>query len=354
LEEEPDVPAGFLSEVPFLEHVPLHVQVDLLGETWNRHGQTELVEASLLDAAIVYAVCNTAARIIEDMPEVAAVCLQDGPRPLKPRILRRAARRIANMFEKFWDDDDFLLIGEWADLPPDQADEIKAVMRIPNEVIQPMYDALARWHVSPDVAANLQGLLTDDEIAEAMALLIDCSKSTTVDADTKLLPGFDDSYHGLTVGPCDPATAAAEARACPLVSEIGVTDAEDFECSYEEWVTHFRDAVHHAGDEREQSGQEVSWTGEMMKRVQLAITAGLEDGTRIEHEPDGWVVIDRQGFYLHDPNDAAWVADADDEKMPAAVFDSPEDAYVAYLRSCAVGKAREQRREEAMKRLGRV
>jgi hypothetical protein len=36
-EEEPDYPVGYLSEVPFLEQVPLPVQVDLLAETWARH-----------------------------------------------------------------------------------------------------------------------------------------------------------------------------------------------------------------------------------------------------------------------------------------------------------------------------
>ena len=70
LEEEPDVPTGYLSEVPFLEQVPLPVQVDLLAETWARHRQPDLIEASLLDAAIVYAACKTAGRIINDMPEV--------------------------------------------------------------------------------------------------------------------------------------------------------------------------------------------------------------------------------------------------------------------------------------------
>ena len=66
------------------------------------------------------------------------------------------------------------------------------------------------------------------------------------------------------------------------------------------------------------------------------------------------MVVDRYGSYLMDPDDAAWVADADDEDMPASVFDSAEEAYVAYLRSCAVGDARVRRREEALKRLGRV
>ena len=243
LDEEPDDPAGYLSEVPFLEHVPLQVQVDLLAETWNRHQQTELIEASLLDAAIVYAACHTAARIIEDMPEVAAAYFRDGPRQLKTRILRRAAHRLENMFDAFWDDDDFLLLDELQDLPPERSAEVRARMLIADEDVQPLHDALGRWHVGPNVAANLQGLLTEAEIVEAVPLLT-APSSTTDDADTKLLTGIDDGYHGLTVGPCDPETAAAEASKCRLVCEIGVTDAEDFECSYEEWVEHLRDAAH--------------------------------------------------------------------------------------------------------------
>ena len=350
LEEDPDYPAGYLSEVPFLEQVPLQVQVDLLAETWHRHRQTELIEASLLDAAVVYAACQTAARIIEDMPEVAAAYLRDGPRQLKTRIFRRATHRLENMFDAFWDDDDFLLIDELQDLPPERSAEIRGRMQISDEDIQPLYDALARWHVAPNVAAHLQGLLTEAEIAEAVPLLT-APGSTADEDDTQLLTGLDDGYHGLYVGPCDAKTAAAEASKCRLVCEIGVTDAEDFECSYQEWVEHLRDAARRAAIERDQSGQEVRWTGEMMKQVQLATTAGLDDGTRIERQPGGWVVVDRYGFYLMDPEDAAWVADVDDEDLPVLVFDSVEGAYVAYLRSCAVGDAREQRRGEALKRL---
>ena len=353
LEEEPDYPAGYLSEVPFLEHVPLQVQVDLLAETWNRHKQTELIEASLLDAAIVYAACQTAARIIEDMPEVAAAYFRDGPRQLKTRILSRATHRLENLFDAFWDDDDFLLLDELQDLPPKRSAEIRARMQIADEDVQSMYDALARWHVSPSVAANLQGLLTEAEIADAVPLLT-APWSTTDDADTKLLTGIDDGYHGLCVGPCDPETAAAEASRCRLVCEIGVTDADDFECSYQEWVEHLRDAAHRAAEACDQSGQEVRWTGELMKQVHLATAGCLDDGTRIEQQRGGWVVVDRYGYFLMDPEDAAWVADADDEDLPALVFENPEEAYVAYLRSCAVGDARERRREEALKRLGRV
>ena len=45
------------------------------------------------------------------------------------------------------------------------------MLRLPDEVIEPMYAALEQWNVSPGVAANLVGLMTDAEIAEAMPLL---------------------------------------------------------------------------------------------------------------------------------------------------------------------------------------
>ena len=99
LEEEPDFTAGYLSEVPFLEQVPLPVQVDLLADTWARHRQPDLIEASLLDAAVVYAACETAGRIIHDMPEVAAAWLQGGPRKVPPRIIKRASHRLEDLFD---------------------------------------------------------------------------------------------------------------------------------------------------------------------------------------------------------------------------------------------------------------
>ena len=84
-----------MSEVPFLEQVPLPVQVDFLAETWARHCKADLIEASLLaDAAIVYAACKTAGRIIHDMPDVAVDWLRDGPHKVPPTIIRRASHRL--------------------------------------------------------------------------------------------------------------------------------------------------------------------------------------------------------------------------------------------------------------------
>ena len=144
LEEEPDPPVGYLTEVPFLEQVPLPVQVDLLADAWARHRKPDLIEASLLDAAVVYASCITAGRVIDDMPEVALVMLHNGPRKVDPRIIRRASHRLEKMFERFWDDRDFLLIEEFQDLPPDHAQRIKDLLRLPDEEVEPMYAALER------------------------------------------------------------------------------------------------------------------------------------------------------------------------------------------------------------------
>jgi hypothetical protein len=171
LDDDLDCPLGFLSEVPFLHQVPLPVQVDLLAETWHRHCQSELIEASLLDAAIVYAACRTAARVIDDMPKVMAAYLDHAPRRVNTRLIRRATYRLADLFDDFWDDYDFLLIDDLQDLPPNEANAIKELMNIPDEWVQPMFDALERWHVSPDVAEHLAGLLTEEEIAEVMPQL---------------------------------------------------------------------------------------------------------------------------------------------------------------------------------------
>ncbi|NOX56773.1 MAG: hypothetical protein GXP27_20490 [Planctomycetes bacterium] len=62
-DEDEEEEFGFLTEVPFLSAVPPHVQLDLLAETWRKHSVRRRVSATLLDEAVVYAVCETAAHI---------------------------------------------------------------------------------------------------------------------------------------------------------------------------------------------------------------------------------------------------------------------------------------------------
>jgi len=346
LDDDLDFPLGFLTEVPILEQVPLHVQVDLLAETWNRHRQNQLIEASLLDAAVVFAAFQTAKRIIHDVPEIVRPFLAAGPRNLDRRIVRRADRRLDTIFDEFWDDYDFLMIEDFLDLPPDQAQAIKSLMNIPDEAIQPLYDALGRWHVSPNVGANLAGLLTDQEIADFMPLLTHRKPAGSYEQ----LTGLDDQYHGLIVGPCEPAIAASEAAECPLVAEIATTRS-DFDCSYQDWKEHLRDDVHRAMAQQNQRSQAIESSEEIMNQVHLAMTVGLEDGTRIEPRRSSWVVVERNGFYLHDPEEAAWVAEMEDEDLPAMLFATPEEAYAAYLQSCRTAEDRRQRRAAALRRL---
>jgi hypothetical protein len=359
LEEEPDVPTGYLSEVPFLEQVPLPVQVDLLAETWAKHRKPDLIEASLLDAAIVYAACQTSGRIINDMPEVVVAWLQGGPRKVSPKIIKRAPHHLEDLFEDFWDDQDFLLIEEFQDLPPDHARQLKEILRLPDEMIEPMYAALERWNVSPLVAGNLVGLLTDAEIMEVLPLLradmriIRGNVPVVGPGDPdNLLTGLDDHFHSLLVGPCEVAAAEAEAD-CPLLDVIGIGDEAGFDCTYAEWVEYFRDEVYQAAQQPAPPMQPLE-DADLSERIEEARTAGLEDGTRIEARGDGWVVVDSLHSYLVDPEDAAWVVGDDDEDMPPTVFPSVAAAYRAWERSQEVGAARKRRREEALKRLGRL
>src|SRR5262249_30101031 len=81
-----DEPAGFLTEVPFLEGVPLEVQVDLLAEVWAKHRARRRYEGTILDAAVFYSACYTAARLVCEEPALARAYLKDGPRVTKLRM----------------------------------------------------------------------------------------------------------------------------------------------------------------------------------------------------------------------------------------------------------------------------
>jgi hypothetical protein len=74
------------------------------------------------------------------------------------------------------------------------------------------------------------------------------------------------------------------------------------------------------------------------------LTAGLENGSKIEACGDGWVVVDNLHSFLVDPEDAAWVVGDDDEDMPPTVFPTAAAAYKAWERSGEVAAARKRRR----------
>ena len=360
-DEDEDMPAGFLLEVPFLHPVPLQVQVELLGETWSRHRSPTRFEATLLDAAIVYAAIMVATRIVNDEPELAAVWLTDGRHKLNPRILHRAPQRLEELFDRWWDDRDFLMLEEFHDLPPEQAEFIKAQMRIPDEMVQPMFDVLERGRVSPGVGEKLGGLLPPKDIDHVVQILMRppwetrraANESTEDNDESSLEWGFDDSHHDVFVGPCDPDTIEKETN-CPLVWEIGMSGDDCFDCTYEEWNTHLRDAVHRAAEQPDVTTDPSTFDGDIAEKVKRALASGLEGGNRMERRDRGWVIVDKTDSYLADVERAVWVVGDDDEDMPPLYFGTAEAALLAYDRSQRAAELRAKRREEALRRLGKV
>jgi len=69
----------------------------------------------------------------------------------------------------------------------------------------------------------------------------------------------------------------------------------------------------------------------------------------------GWSLIARASIsMIDDLLDAYWVADLDDDDMPAAVYPTPEAALRAWTFSERVAEERRQRREEPLRRLGKT
>ena len=160
---------GYLTEVPFLRAVPPQVQLDLLSETWQKHTRREQLDADLVDESVLYAVCETAARIAEQEPRQFAGWAKFGPRRLSlpsglPDKLRQVHLALPN-------EGDFLLISQFEDLPPFEALSLKAEFGLEPSKGETMFEALGRWHVSSGFAGRLSGLLTDREITQAVTVV---------------------------------------------------------------------------------------------------------------------------------------------------------------------------------------
>ena len=153
----------FLDVVPILAPIDRLIQISLLGETWAKQRRREFVEADLLDAALVYAACVNATETFRHSLDVAKLDIEQGPRRVRLRLTQNTAERFFPLFESFWDDEDFLMIEAWQDLPPRESQALKDQMQVPDE---PLYDALGRGRLSPTLRADLRGLLTPSEINE--------------------------------------------------------------------------------------------------------------------------------------------------------------------------------------------
>ena len=155
---------GYLTEVPFLRGVAPHVQLALLAECWRRHYSKQEFEATLLEESIIYAVCETAARISEDEPTVITHSLITGPRTTRVKVDAFLPGELRNLHLKLANEGDFLLISQFEDMQPDDARELKKQFGLDETRFEDMFDALGRWSVEPGMGLSLEGLLTEREI----------------------------------------------------------------------------------------------------------------------------------------------------------------------------------------------
>lgn len=160
---------GFLAEVPFLRAVAPQVQLDLLSETWHKHVCGEVVESTLVDESVIYAVCETAARAAEQDRAQMRAWAESGPRRISISSKPSLPEKLRQLHFSLPNEGDFLLISQFEDLSPFEGLSLKAEFGMEPSKGEPMFDVLGRWHVTPGFAGRLDGLLTDREVAQAVA-----------------------------------------------------------------------------------------------------------------------------------------------------------------------------------------
>lgn len=162
---------GYLTEVPFLRAVPPQVQLDLLSQTWHTHLHRERFAADLVDESVLFAVCEAAAHVAEHEPRQFQSWGKSGPRRvalLSPDALPLKLRQVHLSLPN---EGDFLLLSQFEDLPPFESLSLKAEFGLEPRQCEPMFEVLGRWHVTPGFAGRLTGLLTEREIAQAVAVV---------------------------------------------------------------------------------------------------------------------------------------------------------------------------------------
>ena len=162
---------GYLGEVPFLREVPAHVQLDLLAHTWHKHMGRESHAADLVDESVIYASCESAARLVEQDPDAFGNSMRGGPVDLAVPVDPYLARELRLLYLELPNDGDFLLVSQFLDLEPAESFQQKIEMGIDPKRLEQLFHVLGRWHVSPNFPKQLNGLLTEAEIARVMTIL---------------------------------------------------------------------------------------------------------------------------------------------------------------------------------------
>ncbi len=164
-------PFGYLTEVPFLREVAPQVQIALLADTWTKHRSKRKFRANLVDEAVVFAACETSARIIDQLPELVPAFLEGGPCDIEAAVDQVLSAELRGLHLQLANEGDFLLVSQLQDLPPEEASEFKQQFKLNDHYLQPLFDVLGQWHVPPEVPRRLTGLLEADELGEYLPLL---------------------------------------------------------------------------------------------------------------------------------------------------------------------------------------
>jgi len=162
---------GYLGEIPFLREVPAQVQLDVLATTWHRHSSREAFPADLVDESVIYAVCETAAQLVERDPDVFVNQMRGGPVDFAVPVDSYLARELRLLYLELPNDGDFLLVSQFLDLDPDESALQKQEMGVDPGRLEQLFDLLGRWHMGPHFATRLKGLLTEAEVAAVRSVL---------------------------------------------------------------------------------------------------------------------------------------------------------------------------------------
>ncbi|MES2790863.1 MAG: hypothetical protein V4719_14720 [Planctomycetota bacterium] len=164
-------PFGYLTEVPFLREVAPQVQLSLLAETWAKLTSPHQEHGTLIDESVLYAVCETAARIMEQIPELFSSFTETGPVKFLNQPDKQLVRDLRALHLELANEGDFLLIGQFQDLDPQEASNYKKQFRMSDEYLEPMFEVLSRWKISPEIHTKFAGLFHDEELAELLPIL---------------------------------------------------------------------------------------------------------------------------------------------------------------------------------------
>jgi hypothetical protein len=159
---DPDEP-GYLAEVPFLRETSPAMQLEVLARTWRRHMDVALVRADLLDEAVLYAVCESTAACVEHGPLTVSACLREGPLDLAVPVDLNLASDLRQLYLQLSNEGDFLLVGQFLDMSPDDALDWKRKLGVSPESLEQFFDVLCRWRCRPETIGDLQGLITGSE-----------------------------------------------------------------------------------------------------------------------------------------------------------------------------------------------